>query len=102
MLTVVTVRENYIFEAIADLTGMSHLSLPSKSTLAVSTTLPALAYLGYLALSRTRETEPRQQQQQPGNPGLQLGQQLQQRLERVQRSRLDPIEEEGVGFHWQH
>ena len=82
---------------------MSHLSLPSKSTLAVSTTLPALAYLGYLALSRTREPEPRQQQQ-PGNPGpgLQLGQQLQQRLERVQRSRLDPIEEEGAGLHWQH
>ena len=90
---------------------MSHLPLPSKSTIAAST-IPAMVYLGYLMMSK-----PDQNSKNNSRPGYNnnnnsttttsqhqftqnsFNSQLQEKLFKVQRSRLDPIEEEKDYWH---
>jgi len=70
--------------------AMSHLSMPSTSTIAVTSTIPAVVYLGYLMYSQGKvETV--------NTPTLstQLSwAKLEDKLTKVQRSRLDTIQEE--------
>ena len=78
---------------------MSHIQLPSKSTLAAST-IPAMVYLGYIFMTKTGDkTDSNNNNNQlsssssscsPSN----FNTELQEKLAKVQRSRLDPIEEE--------
>ena len=97
---------------------MSHISLPSKSTLAAST-IPAVMYLGYLmktkydqsnssnnksSINNNNSTSSFQQAFSNNTSSSSFQQafssQLQQKLEKVQRSRLDPIAEEKE--YWTH
>ena len=90
---------------------MSQMSLPSKSTLAAST-IPAALYLGYLIMTKSDN-----QNVNKNNSNSRTGynfnnstssqqslnsfnSKLQEKLFQVQRSRLDPIEEEKQ--YWQH
>ena len=79
---------------------MSHIHLPSKSTLAAST-IPAMVYLGYIFMTKNgdkRDSNNNSNQVtsfsssscSPSN----FNTELQEKLFKVQRSRLDPIEEE--------
>ena len=88
---------------------MSHISLPSKSTLAAST-IPAVMYLGYLM--KTKYDQSNNSSNNSNNKSSinnntstssfqqAFSSQLQQKLEKVQRSRLDPIAEEKE--YWTH
>ena len=89
---------------------MSHISLPSRSTLAAST-LPAVVYLGYLMKSRYDQSNnidnaSNSTSRNSNNAHTTLSfqqafnSQLQHKLEKVKRSRLDPIEEEKE--YWSH
>ena len=89
--------------------GMSQLaplSLPSKSTLAAST-IPAVVYLGYLMKSKYDQSYNNNSSSNrssnnsnshtfaaPQQSFNNFNSQLQEKLQKVQRSRLDPIEEE--------
>ena len=96
--------------AIVSEQGMSHISLPSKSTLAAST-IPAVVYLGYLMKSKydqscnssdnnTNHKSSINNNNTSSSFQQAFGSQLQQKLEKVQRSRLDPIAEEKE--YWTH
>ena len=78
---------------------MSHIPLPSKSTLAAST-IPAMVYLGYVIFTKTGEkTDSRGSRNNPqvnSSSQSSFNTQLQDKLFKVQRSRLDPIEEESI------
>ena len=90
---------------------MSHISLPSKSTLAAST-IPAVVYLGYLMKSKYDQSNNSMNNSNSkssinnnntsSSSSFQqaFSSQLQQKLEKVQRSRLDPIAEEKE--YWTH
>ena len=93
--------------------GMSQLaplSLPSKSTLAAST-IPAVVYLGYLMKSKYDQSYNNNNNSRPSNNNNSntfaapqqsfnnFNSQLQEKLQKVQRSRLDPIEEEKEYWH---
>ena len=88
---------------------MSHISLPSKSTLAAST-IPAVVYLGYLMKTKYDQSNSMNNSNNKSsinhnnNTSSSFQQafssQLQQKLEKVQRSRLDPIAEEKE--YWTH
>ena len=93
--------------------GMSQLaplSLPSKSTLAAST-IPAVVYLGYLMKSKYDQNYNNNTNCRPSNNNNSntfaapqqsfnnFNSQLQEKLQKVQRSRLDPIEEEKEYWH---
>ena len=94
--------------------GMSQLaplSLPSKSTLAAST-IPAVVYLGYLMKSKYDQSYNNNNNSRPSNNNNNnntfaapqqsfnnFNSQLQEKLQKVQRSRLDPIEEEKEYWH---
>ena len=71
---------------------MSHLSLPSTSTIAVTSTIPAVVYLGYLMYSQGKVETVRT----PTQTTQFSWAQLEDKLNKVQRSRLDTIEEESV------
>ena len=93
---------------------MSQMSLPSKSTLAAST-IPAVVYLGYLFMSKTDNQNGHKNSSNSrtgynfknSNNNTFSSQQslssfnakLQEKLFKVQRSRLDPIEEEKEYWH---
>ena len=70
---------------------MSHLSLPITSTIAVTSTIPAVVYLGYLMFSQGKEEQTKPAPKQKSQFSFD---QLQDKLYKVQRSRLDTIEEE--------
>ena len=74
---------------------MPQLSFPSSSTIAVSSTVPAVAYLGYLLYTRGRERSELPSSPSQSSP-VNFGQ-LMDRLSKVQRSRLDTIVEEPHG-----
>ena len=94
--------------------GMSQLaplSLPSKSTLAAST-IPAVVYLGYLMKSKYDQSYNNNNNSNrcsnnnnsntfaaPQQSFNNFNSQLQEKLQKVQRSRLDPIEEEKEYWH---
>ena len=92
--------------------GMSQLaplSLPSKSTLAAST-IPAVVYLGYLMKSKYDQSYKNNNSRPSNNNNSNtfaapqqsfnnFNSQLQEKLQKVQRSRLDPIEEEKEYWH---
>ena len=90
---------------------MSHISLPSKSTLAAST-IPAVVYLGYLmktkydqsnnSMNNSNNKSSINNNTSSSSSSFQqaFSSQLQQKLEKVQRSRLDPIAEEKE--YWTH
>ena len=90
---------------------MSHISLPSKSTLAAST-IPAVVYLGYLmktkydqsnnTMNNSNSKSSINNNNTSSSSSFQqaFSSQLQQKLEKVQRSRLDPIAEEKE--YWTH
>ena len=87
---------------------MSHISLPSKSTLAAST-IPAVMYLGYLMKTKYDQSNSNNNNNNKSSINNNtssssfqqaFGSQLQQKLEKVQRSRLDPIAEEKE--YWTH
>ena len=70
------------------LQAMSNLSLPS--TIAVSSTIPAVVYLGYLMYSQGKA-----EKVNTPNLSTQLSwDKLEDKLTKVQRSRLDTIQEE--------
>ena len=76
---------------------MSHIQLPSKSTLAAST-IPAMVYLGYVFMTKTgaktdNNNNNNNQVSSSCSPSN-FNTELQEKLFKVQRSRLDPIEEE--------
>ena len=86
---------------------MSHMSLPSKSALAASTIPAAVVALGYIFMSKGDQTQSsssnsnnsRNNSSNSSSFSHQFSQssfnsQLQEKLQKVQRSRLDPIEEE--------
>ena len=93
--------------------GMSHISLPSKSTLAAST-IPAVVYLGYLMKTKYDQSSNNSMNNSNSKSSINnnnntsssssfqqaFSSQLQQKLEKVQRSRLDPIAEEKE--YWTH
>merc|ERR1711997_1008483 len=80
---------------------MSHIQLPSKSTLAAST-IPAMVYLGYIFMTKTGDkTDSNNNNNQVSSSSSSsscspsnFNTELQEKLFKVQRSRLDPIEEE--------
>ena len=83
---------------------MSHIQLPSKSTLAAST-IPAMVYLGYIFMTKTGDkTDSNNNNNQLSSSSYSssstscsptnFNTELQEKLAKVQRSRLDPIEEE--------
>ena len=78
---------------------MSHLQLPSKSTLAASS-IPAMVYLGYVFLTKTgakadsNNNNNNQVSSSSSCSPSNFNTELQEKLFKVQRSRLDPIEEE--------
>ena len=89
---------------------MSHISLPSKSTLAAST-IPAVVYLGYLMKTKydqsnnsmnnsSSKSSIKNNTSSSSSFQQAFSSQLQQKLEKVQRSRLDPIAEEKE--YWTH
>ena len=87
---------------------MSHISLPSKSTIAAST-IPAMVYLGYLMMSKSDQNGKNSSRSSYSNNNNSttshqftqnnFNSQLQEKLFKVQRSRLDPIEEEKEYWH---
>ena len=89
---------------------LAPLSLPSKSTLAAST-IPAVVYLGYLMKSKYDQSYKNNNNSRPSNNNNSntfaapqqsfnnFNSQLQEKLQKVQRSRLDPIEEEKEYWH---
>ena len=75
---------------------MSHIQLPSKSTLAAST-IPAMVYLGYVLMTKTGDKTDRNNNNNKVSSSCSTSNfntELQEKLFKVQRSRLDPIEEE--------
>ena len=88
---------------------LAPLSLPSKSTLAAST-IPAVVYLGYLMKSKYDQSYNNNNSRPSNNNNSNtfaapqqsfnnFNSQLQEKLQKVQRSRLDPIEEEKEYWH---
>ena len=90
---------------------MSHMSLPSKSALAASTIPAAVVALGYIFMSKGDQTQSsssnsnNSRNNSNSSAGISssfshqfsqssFNSQLQEKLQKVQRSRLDPIEEE--------
>ena len=76
---------------------MAHIQLPSKSTLAAST-IPAMVYLGYVFMTKTGDkTDSNNNNNRVSSSSCSpssFNTELQEKLFKVQRSRLDPIEEE--------
>ena len=85
---------------------MSHMSLPSKSALAASTIPAAVVALGYIFMSKGDQTQSSSSNSNNSRNNSNsssfshqfsqssFNSQLQEKLQKVQRSRLDPIEEE--------
>ena len=79
---------------------MAQIPFPSKSTLAAST-IPAMVYLGYVIMTKTTENSDKNFNTSSHlncstSSQSNFNSQLQDKLYKVQRSRLDPIEEESI------
>ena len=79
---------------------MSQIPFPSKSTLAAST-IPAMVYLGYVIMTKTTDNSDKNFNTSSHltcstSSQSNFNSQLQDKLYKVQRSRLDPIEEESI------